>query len=177
MPDVARSRRALRLLQVGMGDWGRDWGWRIIPAVKAVKLVGCVDLRPEALALARSQVGIPADRCFTSLEAAIEATQPDAVLVTTLLPGHVPVVRAALEAGKHVLVEKPFARRVADARRLVELAARRKLVLMVSQNYRFFPDVREVARLVRERALGDLGQVWIEFRRYSPVGSNGPGTH
>ena len=177
MGEARASRRALRLLQVGMGGWGRDWAWRVIPGVRTVKLVACVDLRPEALALARSQVGIPADRCFTSLEAAIEATKPDAVLVTTLLPGHVPVVRAALESGKHVLVEKPFARRVADARRLVELAARRKLVLMVSQNYRFFPAVREVARLVRERALGDLGQIWIDFRRYSPVGPDGPSAH
>jgi len=177
MSEARARRHPLRLLQVGMGSWGRDWAWRVIPGVKSVKLVGCVDLDPKALALTRAQVGIPADRCFTSLNAAIEATEPDAVLITTLLPGHVPVVRAALEAGRHVLVEKPFARRVADARQLVQLAARRNLVLMVSQNYRFFPAVRRVARLVKEAPLGEVGQVWIEFRRYSPVGSNGPGTH
>src|ERR1700724_611267 len=98
MPDANRSRRTLRLLQVGMGDWGRDWAWRIIPGVKTVKLVGCVDVRPEALELARSQVGIPADRCFTSLAEAIKATSPDAVLVTTTLPGHVPAVPPGLAA-------------------------------------------------------------------------------
>jgi predicted dehydrogenase len=177
MPEAARTSRALRLLQVGMGDWGRDWGWRIIPGVKAVKLVGCVDLRPEAIALARSQLGIPADHCFMSLSEAIEATSPDAVLVTTTLPGHVPAVRAALAAGKHVLVEKPFASRQAEARDLVRRAAARDLVLMVSQNYRFFPAVREVSRLVREKPLGELGQILIDFRRYSAVGPNGPGTH
>ena len=177
MPDANRSRRTLRLLQVGMGDWGRDWAWRIIPGVKTVKLVGCVDVRPEALELARSQVGIPADRCFTSLAEAMKATSPDAVLVTTTLPGHVPAVRAALAAGKHVLVEKPFAGRPAEARDLVRRAAARDLVLMVSQNYRFFPAVREVSRIVRQKTLGELGQIWIDFRRYSPVGPNGPGTH
>ncbi len=177
MTPTRAGRRPLRLLQVGMGGWGRDWAWRIIPGVKAVKVVGCVDLNPEALALTRSQVGIPADRCFTSLDAALEATNPDAVLVTTLLPAHVPVVRAALQAGKHVLVEKPFARYVADARKLVQLAAKRDLVLMVSQNYRFFPAVRKVARLIEEAPLGELGQIWIDFRRYSPVGPNGPATH
>ena len=160
-----------------MGSWGRDWAWRIIPGVKAVKLVGCVDLDPAALALTRSEIGVPADRCFTSLDAALEATEPDAVLITTLLPGHVPVARAALLAGKHVLCEKPFARSVAHARRLVQLAASRDLVLMVSQNYRFFPAVRRVRRLVAEEALGELGQVWVDFRRYSPVGPGGPGTH
>lgn len=177
MPDANRSRRALRLLQVGMGDWGRDWAWRIIPGVKAVKLIGCVDVRTEALALTRSQVGIPADRCFTSLAEALRATSPDAVLVTTTLPGHVPAVRAALAAGKHVLVEKPFTGRPAEARDLVRRAAASDLVLMVSQNYRFFPAVLEVSRLVRKKPLGELGQVWIDFRRYSPVGPNGPGTH
>src|ERR1700730_11400334 len=177
MPDPNRSRRALRLLQVGMGDWGRDWAWRIIPGVKAVRLGGCVAVRPGALARARSQVGIPADRCFTSLAEAMKATSPDVVLVTTTLPGHVPAVRAALAAGKHVLVEKPFAGRPAEARDLVRRAAARDLVLVVSQNYRFFPAVREVSRIVRQKTLGELGQIWIDFRRYSPVGPNGPGPH
>lgn len=175
--NEARSRRPLRLLQIGMGAWGRDWAWRVIPGVKSVKLVGCVDINPEALALASAQVGIPADRCFTSLAAALEATKPDAVLITTLLPGHVPNVRAALEAGKHVLVEKPFARHVADARKLVELAASRDLALMVSQNYRHFPAVRRVVRLVRDATLGELGHIWIEFRHYSAIGPNGPSPH
>jgi len=173
----ARGSRPLRLLQVGMGAWGRDWAWRVIPGVKSVKLVGCVDTKPESLGLARAQVGVPADCFFTSLDAALEAAAPDAVLITTLLPGHVPVASAALEAGKHVLVEKPFARRVADARKLVELAARRDLVLMVSQNYRFFPAVRRVVQLVKEAPLGELGHIWIEFRRNSPVGPNGPAMH
>src|SRR5207245_10614042 len=105
MTEARPSRRPLRFLQVGMGAWGRDWAWRIIPGVKAVKLVGCVDVRPEALALARSQVGIPADRCFTSLGDAMKATSPDRVPVTTTLPGHVPAVPAALAAAKRVLGE------------------------------------------------------------------------
>src|ERR1700737_4431833 len=115
MSEGRASRRPLRLLQVGMGAWGRDWAWRIIPGVKTVKHVGCVDVNPDALALATAQVGIPPDRCFTSLDVALEATKPDMVLVTTVLPGHVPTARAALEAGKAALVEQPFARRVADA--------------------------------------------------------------
>src|SRR2546428_13719840 len=110
MTEARPSRRPLRLLQVGMGAWGRDWAWRIIPGVKAVKHVGCVDVNPQALALATAQAGIPPDRCFTSLDAALEATKPEAVLVTTVLPGHVPIARAALEAGKPRPVRKPVSR-------------------------------------------------------------------
>jgi predicted dehydrogenase len=177
MGDVRGSRRPLRLLQVGMGGWGRDWAWRIVPGVKSVKAVGFVDVKPEALGLATQRVAMPAEQTFTSLERALETTGADAVLVTTLLPGHVPVARAALEAGKHVLVEKPFAARLGDAGELVRLAKRRNKVLMVSQNYRFFPAVREVQRLVKQAPLGGLAQVSVDFRRYSPVGPNGPGPH
>src|SRR5205807_6201604 len=100
-----------------------------------------------------------------------------AVLVTTILPGHATVTRAALEAGRHVLVEKPFTSDLAQARALVALADERELVLMVSQNYRFFPAVREVRRLVSEAPLGPLHAISIDFRQYSPVGPNGPGAH
>jgi len=48
---------------------------------------------------------------------------------------------------------------------------------MVSQNYRFFPAVREVARLVRQAPLGELHQVLIDFGRPSPVGASGPNPH
>ena len=65
---------------------------------------------------------IPAERFYGSVAEGLAATPSDAVLVTTLLPGHVPVARAALEAGKHVLVEKPFAPTVTEARELVALA-------------------------------------------------------
>ena len=172
-----QTARPLRVLQVGMGGWGRDWAWRIVPGVRSVRLVGCVDLSPQSVELARPDVKLPADRFFTSLERALAATDPDAVLVTTLLPGHVTVTRAALEAGKDVLVEKPFAPSLADAVALVRLAAERGRTLMVSQNYRFFPAVRAVKRVIADGKLGELGQVWIEFRRHSPIGQDGPRTH
>jgi len=163
----------VRLLQVGMGGWGRWWARLVLPRVPEVELVGCVDSDPRALELAREQAGVPAERCFTSLERALAATDSEAVLVSTSLPGHVPVARAALEAGRHVLVEKPFAPSLAEARGLVELAAERGLVLMVSQNYRFFPAVRAVVELVRSGRLGPLAAVDVDFRHRSTVAEPG----
>jgi predicted dehydrogenase len=156
----------VRLLQVGLGGWGRYWLRRMVPQVPEVEHVGCVDLDPDALAEAR-RLGVPADRCFADLQTAMAATRPDAVLVTTTLLAHVPAARAALESGKHVLVEKPFAPALAEARELVELADSRGLVLMVSQNYRFFPAARAVRRLVRDGRLGALDEVEIDFRHRS----------
>jgi predicted dehydrogenase len=160
-----------------MGGWGRDWASRVLPAVPGVELAGAVDPDPTARKLGRTMAGLPAGRLFASLEEALARVAPDAVLITTVLPGHVPVAKAALEAGKHVLVEKPFAPSVAEGRALVQLAAERGLTLMVSQNYRFFPAVRAVVDLVRERELGQLHAISIDFRRYASFASSGPSAH
>ena len=166
--------RPLRVVQVGLGDWGRDWAWRVIPEVKRVDLVGYVDTDPAALKLVAKEVKASAKHCFESLPAAIEATRPDAALVTATLPAHVPIARSALEAGLHVLVEKPFAPTLALALDLVNLAAAKQRILMVSQNYRFFPAPRAVATLLRESPLGPLHEISIDFRRWSRSSGQGP---
>jgi predicted dehydrogenase len=167
----------LRIVQVGMGFWGRNWAEHVVPEVPEVELVGCVDSDPRALDLLQKQLPFAAQRCFRSLDQALDATQPDAVLVTTSLPGHAPITRAALEAGLPVLCEKPFSDTLEVAKELVDLAAAKGVTLMVSQNYRFFPAVRTAARLVRERALGDFYEAAIDFRRNDPVPPNPPIRH
>lgn len=157
--------RPLRLVQLGLGDWGRDWAWRVVPAVPEVELVAYVDSDPGAFDLLRLKLAAPPTLCFSTLEEAIAIARPDAALVTTTLSSHAPLVRSALEARLHVLVEKPFAESRATASELVALAAGRQRVLMVSQNYRFFPAPRAAAALVQEGALGDVYEVSIDFRR------------
>jgi predicted dehydrogenase len=156
----------VRILQVGMGGFGRSWAEKVIPRVADVELVGCVDIDRAALESARAYTTLPADRCFLSLDDALEATDADAVLVTVTIPAHISVIMAALAAGKHVLVEKPFAPTLDEARRAVQVAAERGLVLMVSQNYRFFPAVRAVQRLVASGELGEPSSVQVDFRKY-----------
>ncbi|HKC18965.1 MAG TPA: Gfo/Idh/MocA family oxidoreductase [Candidatus Dormibacteraeota bacterium] len=167
----------LRLLQIGLGPHGRNWARQVLPQVAEVDVVAYVDRDPYALDALKAEAGVPADRCFESLNEAIGETQPEAVLNTTSLPAHVATTRLALDAGLHVLVEKPFAPSLVDAQRLVEEARVRDRVLMVSQNYRFFPAPRTIAAMVHESDLGKLYEVSIDFRRYSTAGPNGRGRH
>jgi predicted dehydrogenase len=155
----------LSIIQVGMGGWGRDWARIVLQRDDTVTLVACVDADAAALALARRQLDLPPERTFPSLAAALAATEAEAVLVTANLPGHVPVALEALRAGKHVLLEKPFAPSLAEGRQVVDLAAARDRVLMISQNYRFFPAVQAVRDLVRSGSLGAVGAVAVDFRR------------
>ena len=154
---------ALRLVQVGFGGWGRDWAARV-RATPEVRVVGTVDAVPEAARAAGKLYGLGDGACFTSLEGALAGTAADVVLVTAGAAAHAPLVRTALGAGKHVLVEKPFALTLSDAQALVDMAAAENLTLMVSQNYRFFPAAWTARRLVAEGALGEVGSVYTDFR-------------
>lgn len=165
------------MIQVGLGPHGRNWARRVFPEVGEVEVVAYVDRDPSALDTLKQETGVAARLCFESLTEAISETGPEALLNTTSLPAHVPVTKAALEAGLHVLVEKPFAPTLDLARELVDAAAMRRLVLMVSQNYRFFPAPRVISTMVHESSLGKLYQIAIDFRRWSGLPPTGRGRH
>ena len=76
---------------------------------------------------------------------------------------HVPWTLRALEAGKHVLCEKPISRRRADAQRVVELASERDLRVSEAFMYRHNPQIRRLSALVQEGAIGELRAVRAHF--------------
>lgn len=80
----------------------------------------------------------------------------DAVYVATPHPGHLAAARLALEAGKAVLVEKPFTLNAAEARELADLARSRGAFLMEAMWTRFLPHTRRVRSLLDEGALGEV---------------------
>lgn len=157
---------ALRIVQIGVGGWGQDWFKNIVSKSLDFELAGCVDVDPTMLKKVQA-LGVMPEQCFTSIEQALETVDFDAVLITSTLPFHVPLALTALNAGKHVLVEKPFAPTVAEAQKVVELGDSKMRVVMVSQNYRFFPAVRTVMALLREGTLGPIHTINIDFRRYA----------
>lgn len=164
----------LRLIQVGLGGWGQNWFSDVVSRNQAVETVAWVEIDEQALAGARQRLNLPGERCFLHLEEALETVPADAVLITASLPGHVPSARAALLAGKHVLIEKPFAPTLAEAGELVALAEQCQRIVMVSQNYRFGLATRKVRELVRQQILGPVGSVEIDFRRST---NKVPATH
>jgi predicted dehydrogenase len=158
----------IKLIHVGLGDWGSAWARDVFPHPD-VEVVAFVDNSEAALASLRALLGVPLELCFDSLAAAIREVESDAVLVCLPVPLHAPVAAEALSAGKHVVVEKPFTSTLQQAVDLVKLAEARQCVLMVSQNYRYFPATILAAEWVRKGAFGRLGQVKIDFRQNSLI--------
>jgi predicted dehydrogenase len=87
----------------------------------------------------------------------------DAVVVATPVKLHFPMAKAALRAGKHVLIEKPMAASGAQCEELVEIARQEGLVLMVGHTFLYSPAVRKMKEIIDR---GDLGQIrYISARR------------
>ncbi len=161
----------LRLIQCGVGGFGGQWIRKASPQSEDFELVALVDPNPEALAKAREIAGLPADRGFSALEAALDRVEADAVLTVTPPAVHAEHARLAFARGLHLMTEKPFASTLEDARAMAAAAKAAGKVLMVSQNYRFRPSMHTLRRLVEDRVAGDLGHGRMEF--YIPADFTG----
>lgn len=158
----------VKAIQIGLGHWGFSWSRDVIPKVPAVEMVGYVDTNPDATSRVQSELGIDPKLCFTSLEDAAKHTDATLALCTLRTEAHYPVVKRCLELGFNVLVEKPFATTIAQAKELVALAKAQNRVLMVSQNYRHQPAPIMAADLIASGQFGALNMVSIDFRRHGP---------
>jgi scyllo-inositol 2-dehydrogenase (NADP+) len=91
------------------------------------------------------------------------------VVVNTPTATHFEFAKKALEAGKHVLVEKAFTTTVTEAKELVALATAKNLKLAVFQNRRWDSDFKTVQKIISENILGKLVEAEFHFDRYNPV--------
>lgn len=156
--------KPLKMIQVGSGGWGKSW-LKFLHDSPDWKLAALVSRGGENLEQARSQWNLSDDVCFSDLDAAL-ATPADAVLVTVPHHLHVPVARKALEAGKHVLCEKPFSDDFDAAVDLVSFAESTQLQLAVSQNFRYRLGLWQLKAL--SESLGSVDSLRIEL--YQPQG-------
>jgi predicted dehydrogenase len=141
----------LRIAIVGCGYWGSKHV-RVLSGIDGVDEVVLVDSsETRLLNLAKSYRTAP---CSTALRPILPGVH--AVVVATPPSTHVPVALEAIEAGKHVLVEKPLAPTTAGARRLVAAAADAGVVLLIGHTFEYNPAVRKLRELVQGHQLGEL---------------------
>jgi predicted dehydrogenase len=119
-----------------------------------VRVRGVLGSSPERGEERAEALGV--DRAYPSLEALLDDPSIDVVHVTSPNHLHVPQARQILEAGRHVVCEKPLAMAASDSAGLVELAAGSGLVNAVNFNIRFYPLHQHVRELVAAGALGDV---------------------
>jgi len=144
---------AIETLVVGYGYWGPNLA-RNVAERPEFNLAGLCERDERRLQEFRSRN--PGIECEADLDTALADPSVEAVAIATPPHTHHGLVRKSLEAGKHVLVEKPLARSVAEAADLIALADELGLVLMPGHTFLYSPPVSKIRGLVRDGVLGDV---------------------
>ena len=149
-----------RVVIVGAGGIASAW----LPGVKAenLEVVAVVDLQLEAAQRRIDEFDLGA-KASTDLAAVLAAESPDFVLDLTVPEARAKVVTAALEAGCHVLSEKPMAASMTEARGLLELSEETGKLFMVSQNRRWDANHVQIEEALRQKVLGTVGIINCAF--------------
>jgi predicted dehydrogenase len=138
---------------IGYGYWGPNIV-RNFHGLDTSKVVGICDRSPAALERARQTY--PSIPLYADSNELLSAKGMDAVAIVTPVRTHLELAKAALLAGKHVFVEKPFTSNGGQAEELIELAQRKNLKVMVDHTFLFTGAVRKIRQLIDEGALGNL---------------------
>ena len=137
----------------------------------SMELIGVYDVDPAVRDHRADSWGVQA---YPSLEVLLADDSVDALLVLTNQENHIPVAMRAIEAGKHVLVEKPVSSDPLEILRLVEMAERHGVVAMPGHNYCHVPEFARAVRLARGGKLGRIRSLFVIYAIAHPETVAGP---
>jgi predicted dehydrogenase len=144
-----------RLGQVGLGQWGKNLARNFADLADLAWLCDLDEAQHAELAQRYPQA-----RLTARFDDVLADDSVDAVVIATPVPTHHELAKRALEAGKHVFVEKPPAMRGAELEELCELSEERDLVLMPGHLLLYHPGVRKLKEIVDSGELGDVLYVY-----------------
>lgn len=143
----------IKLGVIGYGYWGPNLVRNFMEAPGSTVVAVC-DLRPERLS--QLTIRYPSIKTCDSTSQLFEDPEIDAIVIATPVSTHHELSLAALQAGKHVLVEKPLAANSEQALQLIAEAAARKRVLMVDHTFVYTGAVRKIRELITNQELGEI---------------------
>jgi predicted dehydrogenase len=138
---------------IGYGYWGPNIV-RNFNGIDRAQVVSVCDLNKGALGKVRKLY--PAVNTTANVDDLISSNNIDAIAIITPVFTHFEIAKKALENGKHVFVEKPFTSTVEQAEKLIEIANKRNLKIMVDHTFLFTGAVRKIKELIDEQVLGKL---------------------
>jgi predicted dehydrogenase len=157
----------IRVAHAGVGGWGKN----VVRVVGELADLAWVCDTDEARRVEYAG-RYPQARITGSFDELLADAGVDAVVIATPVPTHYPLAKQALDAGKHVFVEKPPTMRGEEMEELVELAEARDLVLMPGHLLLYHPGLRKVKDLVDSGALGEVACVYGNRQNLGVIRSN-----
>ena len=145
--------------QFGCGYWGPNL-LRNFSALPGCKVKYVVDSSTERRAFV--EANFPLSRAIERHETVLEDSEVDGVLIATPAASHFSLAKQALDAGKHVFVEKPLATKVAEVDELSRCASEQDLVVMTGHTFVYNSAVRYVKKLIDAGELGELRYIYSQ---------------
>jgi predicted dehydrogenase len=162
-----KSANSLKINCIGLGHWGPN----LVRAIDSNRhaVIGTVcDNNPDRLAVVRQNIPTITNISTDAL-ATINDPECGAIVIATPTETHLSLVRAALEAGKHVFVEKPLSLNVNESVNLVNLAREKKLVLAVGHVFLFNKGVLAIRDLIASGEIGKINYIFATRTNFGPV--------
>jgi predicted dehydrogenase len=156
-----------RIAIIGFGHWGPNYARILAGTLGGARLVACAE--PAAGRLAAFERQYPAARAYADYKRLLRDGDVDAAIVATPTSTHRTVAGDCLEAGLHVLVEKPLASNVADAEALIAMARHAKRTLMVGHTFLFNPAVQAIKSYLDEGSLGEIRYLYFQRTGLGPI--------
>ena len=148
-----------KIYQVGIIGCGGIANGKHLPSLQKlanVQLVAFCDLVPERAEKAAEEYGVPGAKVFTDYKDLVALPELDVIHVLTPNKSHAPISIAAMEAGKHVMCEKPMAKTAADAKAMVDTARKTGKKLTIGYQSRHRSDCVYLKKLIEEGVLGEI---------------------
>jgi predicted dehydrogenase len=152
-------KSALVLAQLGCGYWGPNL-LRNFSALPGCTVKYVVDSSPERRAFVTAN--FPFSRAVENRQTVLEDPCVAGLIISTPAASHFSLAKQALEAGKHVFVEKPLATKVAEVDELSRIASERNLVVMTGHTFVYNSAVRYVKKLIESGELGELRYIYSQ---------------
>ena len=137
---------------IGVGFWGRNHA-RVYMEIPEAELIGVCDINSERAKETAEKYGVEA---YADSRKLLKRNDVDAVSICTWTTTHAKETIKALKAGKHVLVEKPIASTVKEAKQMVQMAEREELILMTGFIERFNPGIERVIKTINGSSVGEI---------------------
>lgn len=151
----------LSILVAGTGFWGNEW-LGVLSSAEGVTIAATAGHRDPVLPADAALA--PGYRHFDDYRSAIDEAEADALLITLPTHLHADAIARGIEAGMHVLCEKPLAQDAEETASVLAAASRRPdLVVMVSQNYRWRPWAQATRAAITDGTVGGLAHIGLRF--------------
>ena len=163
---MSKPHKKIRLGIVGCGKGSEQRHLPALQGVAGIRVVAAADINADNLKRVGDRFGI--EHRFPDHQELLNHSEVEAVAVLTPTPSHAEIALAALEAGKHLFIDKPLATNLAECDQLIERAADSTAKVLVGFNFRWHRLIRRAREMIRKGAVGKIKAIRSVYTHWHP---------